>query len=359
MTKLRLARDNYNVRRPFTTHIPSDLFRGVAPNLADVTLRNVSPGAQPVPAFARATHVALDYSFSTPPICVAEHFPAVTHLGISFWSGEAPVLLAPAIDLRRLSLRRLDISEPFDYPLVPAINEQLDLSTVPVVALEGCDPCVHEPAVWAGMSGPLCLQMCHQAAGRELLIAINSAQPQLQRTFEFTAWEDDADAPDAGYPLSHCHMYAERLVDIRVDHEFILGVLELAVVLPELRRLQFDFPSASSAYGIVWPSDIYNDSEDEDEDEIQTQWLIACPQLESLTMFAVDQPATISPRDAGRLGCAFGQVDRPPEQRARLFMRGVAFDESESCNLVEQIFPRIQYLEFDDRAAGVESVHPE
>ncbi|KZV98270.1 hypothetical protein EXIGLDRAFT_763757 [Exidia glandulosa HHB12029] len=179
--------------------------------------------------------------------------------------------------------------------------------------------------------------------------------PGLHRVFHFDNRYFDYDDG----PFSYIGIVSPRLVDLRLDGDSLFDMLEFCCPFPVLRSLRLDLGDDTGFAQPMW----FACAEEEDRGEDEPGWsdaterLFDCPQLQSIVLVARAPSITVCPRQVAFIGCAFGQLERPMDERARLEMIGPTFLVDTSVRVdhphLDVAFPNIIYGPFG--ALGRES----
>ncbi|EJD45858.1 hypothetical protein AURDEDRAFT_124341 [Auricularia subglabra TFB-10046 SS5] len=211
--------------------LPSDLFAGDAPKLRSVSLAHIPLGPNPIAVFSRVEHARIEYRDIFPETNVAHHFPHLNNLHIEY-NRDGLVGHPPECNLRGLALSKLTIASDDEQYLLPAIAQDLELSSIPVIECHSSAG-AHE-TIWAA---PLCAdddtELCAHISHCEgledtLSINVTSRDPERLCTYRVEGWELDEPYALFGQDVD--------LVCLRLDNKYIPGLLESGISLPQHPR---------------------------------------------------------------------------------------------------------------------------
>lgn len=320
--------------------LPSDIFQGVAPLLSRVGLENVSAGEQAIPAFADVRHAELSYDISLPRVCVTRTFPCLKHLELDLSTDPSAVTVVCS-GLMLDSLRITDMT--YGSTLFDAVNDNLDFSKIPVLVFAHWYALLER--AMKGLDGPISLALIFAPGSNPkdkdyvaTIVALDSGFQRGLRFCDINRLLQD--------PFEAFHALADRLVDIRLNYYILSDILEFQCDLPVLRRLRFELVVDEDFDDELWfPDD--DDEAADDEDLGSDEYLLRCPVLERVVFLNKYHDSDIAPRQVACIGRAFGQLERQPQARAQLLMVGVHFDSEGRRTLVDEVFPRIVYSDYD------------
>ncbi|EJD47122.1 hypothetical protein AURDEDRAFT_163730 [Auricularia subglabra TFB-10046 SS5] len=316
---------------PATYTLPQDLFGGRlhAGNLRTVSLSGVGLGQVPLPAFARISHVHLEFggAFS---LNLGQHFPAASHLEFrrdGYAQGARPLHLG----FIGLSVQRLAVEDAADPPhlLLAAISEGLQLHAVPEVQIHNDDNGDSAELLWPTSPGPLAVRLEDGIA-----IVVSSLISTWKRILHFDSYDPEGiilPSRLGGLPILGHVTY------LRLENAFVDGLLRAQLDLEALERLHVDV----RAPGALWPPAWKTGAAQPDTLPEAFCFVVdypdhflRCPRLETLTLLAPDGPLVVHSREAAYLGCALGQEHRD----CTLALVGVSFSEPVSWDLLKQMF---------------------
>ncbi|EJD40416.1 hypothetical protein AURDEDRAFT_115898 [Auricularia subglabra TFB-10046 SS5] len=216
---------------------------------------------------------------------------------------------------------------------------------------------------WTGVPGPIRMRVRDNGKGNDFLTLatlVTESGTRRIRKFEFANWERYD-----GTPLDELAFLAPRLTYIRLENEFLSGLLLFGCALPALRRLWIDLPYDTFVRGVIMPffrqdynssvESLYSYAESSDSDaEAQPVEracrLVPCNALENLTLFATEQPVEVDSVRLSLLARALGQDARAASDRALLRLVGVLFrkgEESETVvDVVPEVFSSVEHRDF-------------
>ncbi|KZV81390.1 hypothetical protein EXIGLDRAFT_844636 [Exidia glandulosa HHB12029] len=338
LRELKLSRSKSRVQEGESGHVvPHDIFQGRAPLLARISLQNVYLPERPIPALCAATHVSLTYGYYSPKVHVSRFFPHVADLRLRARSAKCRDLRCLS-QMRGFGRQQLSGSRSRSRPrshlcfvdddgcgLLQSLLESCDIAGIPTITYPGVCARVDDYRTLASqMRGPLSLRITSQGFKYQVSLR-TQAQPGLHRVFHV----DDRYVDYDQGPFSYISIVCPRLVDLQLDGGSLFDILEFSCPFPELRTLRLDLGDDAGFAQSIW----FPCAPDEDGGERATERLFDCPQLQSIVLVARAPSITVCPRQVAFIGCAFGQMRRPIDERARLEMIGATFQVDTSARV--------------------------
>lgn len=132
-----IRRTAFDEQDPCKYALPSDIFEGNAPQLAKVTLGNITLASsdKPIPAFRHVHSLYLEYRVAFPDVPVALHFPKLAHLYLDFkYKRPDPAQPYLQSSLRGLTLTSIVVEDLPECAMMPLVARALDLRSVPDIS---------------------------------------------------------------------------------------------------------------------------------------------------------------------------------------------------------------------------------
>ncbi|EJD41693.1 hypothetical protein AURDEDRAFT_126994 [Auricularia subglabra TFB-10046 SS5] len=191
------------------------------------------------------------------------------------------------------------------------MESTLALHDIPVVRHNSDVPDWHASS-WDAIPGPLRMRVLETDRGCDSLTLVTlvteaDAPQRRVREHEFANY-----VQHDGTPLTQLAFLAPRLTYIRLEKEFLSGLLLFGCALPALRRLWIDLPHDWSVRGIIMPvlpvplarqdqdsdsgssvDSLHSYAESHPAERACTQ--VQCTALENLTVYAMEKPMEVSP----------------------------------------------------------------
>ncbi|KZV81387.1 hypothetical protein EXIGLDRAFT_731354 [Exidia glandulosa HHB12029] len=340
-----VAYDGEDMPESFGHVVPTNIFAGLAPHLARVSLRNVALAAGPIPALSSARHVMLEYDVHAPDIRISDLFPHISELHVIFEAD--PDLLEPptTIEYGGLSLSRLHISDCSGCDLLDTMVDDIELASIPSLTYTSYVAwSSHWGTVMESVDGSLSMHMRDSlvpAFNFRYEVELRAIQTGFHRVFRLEEYSLDQDGR-----FSELKVVAPRIIAIRLDYDFLYALMDFRCDFPVLRRLRFDLPKGAQFNQSLWfpvSKDVGKETVNPDSPRLSGEYLLFCPLLVTIALVARGCNWSICPRQVAFIGAAFGQLERRAETRAHLEMVGISFFEHSTCDLLDDVFPTITY----------------